>query len=343
MPATDSPTSFIHALPKTELHLHLVGSASPETVLELARRHPDRGVPSTKAELRSFYEFTDFAHFIDVYAKIDGLVRSGEDVRALLLGLAREEAAGGVCYAEVTVTVGMHMQKGISASELVETLESARAQARTAYGIVLNWIFDVPAGFGERVMQNTVDFAVECRPVGTVALGLAGLEVGFPRARYAAAFSAARQAGLHAVVHAGETTGPEEVRAALDVLGAERIGHGIGSAADPTLLSRLARQGIVLEICPTSNLRTGAVTSATEHPLPALLAAGVPVTLSTDDPGMFDCGPEGEYALAAEWAGLDRPALAELARTGFRAAFCDEALREVALARIDALVRSSGR
>jgi aminodeoxyfutalosine deaminase len=343
VPATESLSSFIHALPKTELHLHLVGSASPETVLELARRHPDRGVPTELDELRAFYEFTGFGHFIDVYAKVDGLVRTGEDVRALLLGLAREEAAAGVDYAEVTVTVGMHMQKGIGAAELVDTLESARAHARAAHGIVLNWIFDIPAGFGERVMQDTVDFAVQARPEGTVALGLAGLEVGYPRAGYAEAFSAARQAGLHAVVHAGETTGPEEVRAALDVLGAERIGHGIGSAADPALLSRLARQRTVLEICPTSNLRTGAVPSATQHPLPALLAAGVPVTLSTDDPGMFDCGLDGEYARTAQWAGLHEAALAGLARTGFRAAFCDEALRQGALARIDALVGSCTR
>jgi aminodeoxyfutalosine deaminase len=231
----------------------------------------------------------------------------------------------------------MHMQKGISAAALVEALESARARARAEHGIVLNWIFDIPAGFGEQVMRDTVDFAVESRPAGTVALGLAGLEVGYPRADYGDAFRAAREAGLHAVVHAGETTGPDEVRAALDVLGAERVGHGIGSAADPALLSRLASEGTVLEVCPTSNLRTGAAAAA-EHPLPALLAAGVPVTLSTDDPGMFDCGLDGEYALAAQWAGMDEAALAELARTGFRAAFCGEPLREKALAEIDELV-----
>ncbi len=328
---------FIRALPKTELHLHLVGSASPATVLELARHHPDRGVPSDPTALRRFYEFTDFGHFIEVYAKVDGLVRTGDDVRALLLGLAREEAAAGVGYAEVTVTVGMHLQKGISASELVDALESARAQARAEHGIVLNWIFDIPAGFGEQVMRDTVDFAVESRPEGTVALGLAGLEVGFPRADYAEAFRVARQAGLHAVVHAGETTGPEEVRAALDMLGAERIGHGIGSVTDRALLARLAGEGTVLEVCPTSNLRTGA-SSATDHPLPRLVAAGVPVTLSTDDPGMFDCALAGEYALAAQWAGLDETGLAELARTGFRAAFCDPALRSNALAEIDALL-----
>jgi aminodeoxyfutalosine deaminase len=339
MPGTDRLSSFVRALPKTELHLHLVGSASTETVLELARRHPERGVPVEPAALRAFYEFTSFSHFIDIYAKVEQLVRSGADVRALLLGLARDAAAVGVCYAEVTVTVGMHMQKGMSGAELVATLESARAQALAEHGILLNWIFDIPAGFGEQVIRDTVEFAVGHRPEGTVALGLAGLEVGYPRADYAAAFSAARQAGLHAVVHAGETTGADEVRSALDVLGAERIGHVIGSVTDPALLARLAGQGTALEICPTSNLRTGAA-AGRAHPLPALLAAGVPVTLSTDDPGMFGCDLAGEYALAACWAGLEEAELAEIARTGFRAAFCEAGLRDRALARIDALLQA---
>jgi aminodeoxyfutalosine deaminase len=159
------------------------------------------------------------------------------------------------------------------------------------------------------------------------------------RADYAPAFRAARDAGLHSVPHAGETVGPGEVWAALGELGAERIGHGIGAAADPALLAHLARRGITLEVCPTSNVCTGAVSSLAEHPLPALLAAGVPVTLATDDPGMFHTSLNNEYLLCHSQFGLGPDELADIARA--RAAFCADATRSALLAEIDALTDTS--
>jgi aminodeoxyfutalosine deaminase len=337
---TNTVSPFIAALPKVELHLHLVGSAAPETVLELARRHPDAGVPTELDELIQFYEFVDFPHFIKNYERVDSMVRVPEDIGSLVLGLARDAAASNVRYAEVTVTAAMHLAKGIAPEELADALTASRAAAAERYGVALNWIFDIPAGFGQQVVDDTVRFAVEHRPPGTVALGLAGLEKGFPRADYRGEFDVAREAGLHAVVHAGETTGPDEVWSAIRELGAERIGHGIGSVTDPALLDYLRDKGIPLEVCPTSNVCTRAVTRIEDHPLPVLVRHGIPVTLSTDDPGMFHTDLNREYAVAAE-LGLTDADLAELARNGVRAAYCDDDLRARLLAEIDLAIRKS--
>jgi aminodeoxyfutalosine deaminase len=328
--------AFIAALPKVELHLHLVGSASPTTILELARRHPDGGVPTDPDELAKFYAFKDFAHFIEVYAKVALLVRAPDDITALILGLAGDAAASNVRYAEVTVTALAHLVVGMPAELLCEILAAARALAKQRFGITLNWIFDIPgptAGWAD----VTTDFVLRHRPLGTVALGLAGPEGDAPRAGFRAHFARARDAGLHRVVHAGETTGPDQIWEAINDLGAERIGHGVSAVTDPKLLDYLRDNDIPLEVCPTSNLCTKAVARIEDHPLPTLLRHGVPVTLSTDDPGMFGTTLNREYQLAADTFGLTTEDLTELARTGIRAAYCDETLRTDLLTELDDL------
>ncbi len=329
-------SAFVAALPKVELHLHLVGSASPTTVLELARRHPDVGVPTDPDELTAFYAFRDFPHFIEVYAKVALLVRTPDDVVALIVGLARDAAASNVRYAEVTATPLTHIYAGMTREETADALTTGRELAAREYGVTLNWIFDIP-GPKPGLAEQTTEFALRYRPEGTVALGLAGPEINSPRASYRPYFEQARAAGLHCVAHAGETVGADEVWSAIRDLGAERIGHGIGAAIDPALLDHLRDNDIPLEICPTSNLCTRAVTDIKAHPLPVLLRHGVPVTLSTDDPGMFGTSLNREYELVADTFGLATTELADLARTGIHAAYCDEALRSELLAELDAL------
>lgn len=199
----------------------------------------------------------------------------------------------------------------------------------------MGWVFDADGALGPSGAAETVAFAVGHRPEGTVGIGLGGPEIGVRRADYAPAFRVAREAGLHSVPHAGETVGPAEVWGAVRELGAERIGHGIAAASDPALLAHLAERGIALEVCLTSNVCTGAVPSLRAHPAPALLAAGVPVTLATDDPGMFHTDLNAEYLLCHTEFGLGAAELAELARAGVRAAFCPEATRSAVLAEID--------
>lgn len=334
MPEIDV-AEFVAALPKVELHLHLVGSAAPETVLTLARRHPDGGVPTEPEALGRFYAFNGFPHFLDVYAQVNLLVRAAADVVVLLDGLAAQLAEGRVRYAEVQVTPVRNRMAGIGLDDLAQALVDGRGLARQRHGVELGWIFDADAALGLRGAMETVAFAIGHRPEGTVGVGLGGPEHGARRADFGPAFRAAREAGLHSVPHAGETVGPGEVWTALRELGAERIGHGIGAAADPALLAYLAGHGIALEVCPTSNVCTGAVRDLREHPLPALLAAGVPVTLATDDPGMFHTDLNSEYLLCHHQFGLGPAALAELARAGARAAFCAEETRRAVLAEID--------
>jgi aminodeoxyfutalosine deaminase len=335
--------AFVAALPKVELHLHLVGSASLDTVLALARRHPGGGVPTDRDELRRFYGFTDFPHFLTVYHRVNRLVTTGADVVTLLDGLAAELALRSVRYAEVQVTPVRNHMAGIGYADLAAALADGRALARERHGVELGWVFDADAALGPAGAEETVDFAVRHRPEGTVGIGLGGPEAGVRRADFAPAFRRAVAAGLHSLPHAGETVGPDEVWAAVTELGAERVGHGIGAAGDPRLLEHLAEHGIALEVCPVSNLRTGAVRDVAEHPLPALVAAGVPVTLATDDPGMFHTDLDAEYLLCHEAFGMGVAELAAIARTGARAAYCPTQLRDSLLAEIDRVEAAHAR
>jgi aminodeoxyfutalosine deaminase len=326
---------FIQQLPKVELHVHLVGSASVDTVLELARRHPDQNVPTEREPLRAFYEFTDFAHFIDVYVKVTRLVVTGADITALVVGLARDLAANRVRYAEVTVTPVSHVMVGIEPDELAESLNIGRRLAREQHGVELAWVFDIAGSLGYEAGVQTAEWVLRYRPDGTVGFGLGGHEAGVPRERYRVPFDMARDGGLHLVPHAGETTGPETIWSALVHLHAERIGHGTSAVRDPNLLAHLAGEGIPVEVCPSSNIRTRAVATFARHPLPRLIDAGVPVTLATDDPGMFHTDLNQEYLLVHEHFGLSRGDLADLARAGVRAAFCDADRASALLTEID--------
>lgn len=339
---TPNVTAFIAALPKVELHLHLVGSASLDTVLTLARRHPDGGVPTERDALRRFYAFTDFPHFLEVYRQVNLLVTTGADVVTLVDGLAAELAARTVRYAEVQVTPVRNRMAGISFDDLAQALTDGRRCARDRHGVELGWVFDADAALGPAGAEQTVDFAIGHRPDSTVGIGLGGPELGINRADFAAAFRRARDAGLHSVPHAGETVGPAEVWAAVTELGAERVGHGIGAASDSRLLEHLAVRGIALEVCPTSNLCTAAISSLAAHPLPTLLEAGIPVTLATDDPGMFHTDLNAEYELCHDAFGLGIPELAEIARTGARVAFCSDDLRARILTEIDDTIATTG-
>lgn len=327
--------AYIAGLPKAELHVHLQGAASVATVLELARRHPDAGVPTTEAELRAFYTFTDFAHFIEVYIAVNELVRTADDVQALVVGLGRDLAAMQVRYAEVTVTPDSHLLVGIDPEALKTALTAGRATVLDRFGVQLAWIFDIPGELGLASGLRTIEWAEQHLPEGSVGFGLGGPEIGVPRSDFADVFRRARALGLRSVPHAGETTGPETIRDSIDSLGAVRIGHGIAAVDDPSLLAELIERDIVLEVCPTSNVCTKAVASLQEHPFPRLRAAGVRLTLNTDDPGMFDTDLNREYLIAHEVFGLDALELTELARESVRACFADERTRECLLTEID--------
>lgn len=313
--------SFLAALPKAELHVHHVGSASTTTVAELAARHGDSPVPSDPDRVAEYFAFTDFAHFIEVYLSVVDLLRTPEDIWTLTHEVGRDLAVQNVRYAELTLTPYTSIVRGIAAEAYCEAVEDARRRVETDFGVVLRWCFDIPGESGLPAADVTLDTALRLRPDGLVSFGLGGPEIGVPRPQFADHFAQARAAGLHSVPHAGESTGPGTVWDAVRHLGAERIGHGIAAAQDPDLMAHLAAEGIVLEVCPTSNVRTRSVPSLAEHPLPVLVAAGVPVTISSDDPPMFATTLNEEYAVAADLLGLDASGVVDLALASVEASF----------------------
>jgi aminodeoxyfutalosine deaminase len=336
---------FVAGLPKAELHVHHVGSASPRMVSELAARHPrkdGRGVPSDLEELRQFFEFRDFAHFIEVYLAVVDLVRTPEDIRFLTYEVGRELAeAQSVRYAELTCTpytsvLPLDPDRGMPIEAYTEAIEDARVAAERDFGLVLRWIYDIPGESGLPSADATLRFALDHAPDGLIGFGLGGPEVGVDRPQFKPHFDAARAAGLHSVPHAGETTGPETVWSALRDLGAERIGHGTSAAEDPALLAHLAAEGIPLEVCPSSNVATRAVPSLAEHPLPTFVEAGVVVTINSDDPPMFGTTLNKEYDVAADLLGLDEAGVAELARAAVRASWAPDDVQRRVLDEIDA-------
>lgn len=330
-------TGFIAGLPKAELHVHHVGSASPRIVAELAARHEGSSpVPADPDLLADYFEFRDFAHFIEVYLSVVDLVRDAEDVRLLTYEIGRELGRQRVRYAEVTVTPYSSVRRGIPAAAFCEAIEDARTGAARDFGVDLRWCFDIPGEAGLASAEQTLRIALDERPDGLISFGLGGPEIGVPRPQFKPYFDQARAAGLHSVPHAGETTGPETIWDAVRELGAERIGHGIAAAQDERLMAYLAEHRIPLEVCPTSNLRTRAVGSYDQHPIAKLVAAGVPVSVNSDDPPMFGTTLEQEYAIAARLLGLDRAGVTELARAAVRHSFLDPAGKSALIAEIDA-------
>jgi aminodeoxyfutalosine deaminase len=327
---------FLAGLPKAELHVHHVGSASPRIVAELAARHPGSPVPADPEALARYFTFTDFAKFIDIYLTVVDLIRTPEDVRLLTYEVARDMAAQNIRYAELTVTPYTSVIRGVAAEAFCEAIEDARTAAEKELGVTLRWSFDIPGESGLPAAIETARIATEIRPDGLVSFGLGGPEIGVPRPQFAPYFDAARAVGLHSVPHAGETTGPDTIWDAIRALKAERIGHGTSALQDPALVDYLGEHGIVLEVCPTSNLATQAVASYDEHPLPAMVAAGLSVTINSDDPPMFGTDLTNEYAVAARLLDLDEAGAAELAKAAVQASFAEDVTKDALIAEIDA-------
>ncbi|MFI1338375.1 adenosine deaminase [Streptomyces sp. NPDC020845] len=336
-------TTFIAGLPKAELHVHHVGSASPRIVAELAARHPDSKVPADPEALADYFVFRDFAHFIDVYLSVVDLIRDADDVRLLTYEIARDMARQNIRYAELTVTPYSSTRRGIPDVAFVEAIEDARKAAEAELGTVLRWCFDIPGEAGLESAEETARIACDLGPAGLVSFGLGGPEIGVPRPQFKPYFDRAIATGLHSVPHAGETTGPETIWDALTELRAERIGHGTSATRDPKLLAHLAEHRIPLEVCPTSNIATRAVATLDEHPLRKMVEAGVLVTVNSDDPPMFGTDLNTEYAVAARLLDLDAAGVAALAKNAVEASFLDPAGKARLSAEIDTYTAAAGR
>ncbi|TDO56089.1 aminodeoxyfutalosine deaminase [Kribbella sp. VKM Ac-2571] len=326
---------FLAGLPKAELHVHHVGSASPRIVAELAGRHPESPVPADPALLAEYFKFSNFAHFIDIYLSVVELIKTPEDVRLLTYEIAREMAGQNLRYAELTVTPYTSVIRGIAAEAFCEAIEDARVAAEKEFGLVLRWIFDISGEAGIPAADETLRIATKIRPEGLVGFGLGGPEIGVPRPQFQPHFEAAVAAGLRSVPHAGETTGPETIWDAVRLLKAERIGHGTSTMQDPALVDYLGEHRIPLEVSPTSNIATRAVASYDVHPLRAMVDAGLVVTINSDDPPMFGTDLTNEYAVAARLLDLDEAGVGELAKTAVQVSFAEDSVKSALVAEID--------
>ncbi len=313
--------AFIAAMPKVELHVHLEGSIRPQTLLELARRNAVPLPAQDEAGLREFYRFRDFDHFVTVYLTIISCLRTRDDYRLIAYQFGADMARQNVRYAEVTFTPETNVRSnGLPFDEVLAALNEGRAQAAAKFGVRFQWVLDISRNLRETAMP-VARWAASAGDRSVVALGLGGPEVGYPPELYAEAFDYARAAGLHRVPHAGELAGPASVWGALHALHAERIGHGVRSAEDPTLVAYLREHQIPLELCPTSNLCLGVVPSYQAHPIRRLWDAGVYVTVNSDDPPLFDTDLVREYTVLADSLGFTADELEKLSLNALRASF----------------------
>jgi aminodeoxyfutalosine deaminase len=314
----------IAALPKAELHLHLEGSIQPSTVCVLTKRH---GLSLTLPEVHRRYAYGNFAEFLEAFKWVTSFLRDPQDYALIATDLGEKLLAQRVIYAEVTLSVGvMILRKQRPEANFEAILRATETFAKR--GLQMNWVFDAVRQFGADAASHVLGAAKQCGSKAIVAFGIGGDEVSVPTQAFRFVYEKAADLGLHRLIHAGEIGGPEKIREALELLGAERIGHGIAAMHDPGLMDLLAERRVALEICPQSNLRTGALAlqlgqptaRIEDHPLPTLFRHGVPVVLSTDDPAMFHVTLAEEYENARRMD-LNENEILRLAQMSFDHAF----------------------
>ncbi|HYL62128.1 MAG TPA: adenosine deaminase [Candidatus Methylomirabilis sp.] len=323
----------IAALPKAELHLHLEGSIQPATVCALMARHR---VDFTEDEARRRYTYRDFNGFIDAFKWVSSFLREPCDFALVATDLCQHLLTQRVVYAEITLSVGVMLLRKQQPEANFEAILRA-VEPFEKRGLHLNWVFDAARQFGADAAGEVVAVAKRCASESVVAFGIGGDELSVPTLEFRSVYQQAANNGLHLVMHAGELGGPEKIREAVELLDVERVGHGIAAAQDPSLMDLLVDRRIALEVCPQSNICTGALAkqlrraeaAIADHPLPTILRHGVPVVLSTDDPAMFHTTLLAEYENAARM-GLTETELAQLAAAAFEHAFLSEG-QELAL------------
>jgi aminodeoxyfutalosine deaminase len=308
------------------LHLHLEGSIEPATVCALTRRH---GVVFTETEVREKYAYKDFTGFLEAFKWVTSFLRDPQDYALILNDLGEHLLTQRVVYSEITLSVGvMILRKQIPESNFDAMLEVADSFEKR--GLQLKFIFDAVRQFGANAAMEVVNAAgrAQDKAQSIVAFGIGGDELSVDTKEFRPVYERAARIGLHRLMHAGEVGGPDKIREAVELLGVERIGHGIAAVHDPALMDFLVERRIPLEICPGGNICTGALAKQLkqkyprieDHPLPKLLRHGIPVVLSTDDPAMFQTTLQGEYENARRMR-LTEPEINSLRQASFDHAF----------------------
>ncbi|HXE91877.1 MAG TPA: adenosine deaminase [Terriglobales bacterium] len=334
MPTTASqPSEHILALPKAELHLHLEGAVEPETLIELSRRHD--ALPLDSAAVHRLYDYPDFYGFLMAFKAVTDLLREPADFELITYRLMERLRAENVVHAEVYVSAGVYLRRGTDFDAIFDGLERGRERGTREFGVSLYWILDFVRQWGPEAAMKVAEKALELQGRNVIGIGMGGDERQAAPEIFREVYQYAGAHGLRRTAHAGEAAGPESVLGALDCLGAERIGHGLNAWHDPELVARLARDQAPVEVCLTSNLRTGCVKSLEMHPVRQYVARGLLVTLNSDDPAMFRTSLAREYQLAQEAFGFTDDELRQLAANSFRASFLPEETKQAWLSKLD--------
>ena len=314
-------------VPKVELHLHLEGGAPPAFIRGLAReKHIDIAGIFTED---GSYRFTDFWNFLKVYEAACTTLQGPEDFRRLTLAVLEESAASGVVYSEAFLSPDICGGRDLGAwREYLHAIQEAATEAERSMGITLRGIVTPIRHFGPEKARETAICAAETAGAFITGFGIGGDEKAGALKDFAWAFDCAREAGLRLTAHAGEWKGPEEVRAAVRDLGVERVGHGVRAIEDLALVDELAEKGVVLEVCPGSNIALGIYNGWRQHPIGKLYDRGVKVTISTDDPPFFHTTMAREYDRLADAFDWYNGVFEGIARASLDAAFCDADTRE---------------
>jgi adenosine deaminase/aminodeoxyfutalosine deaminase len=328
----ESTGEFVRRLPKAELHLHLEGTVTPETLVELSERHPAGRL--TLEQASALYRYVDFTGFLMAFKAITERLLTADDYELITWRMTQALAAQGVVHAEVYVSVGVvYYWRRIEFEPLFAGMERARLCAERELGITIFWIFDAVRHFGLEEAARVFHKAAEMRREygSIIGIGIGGDERRTGAEPFRELYAEARNAGLRLTAHAGETVGPEGIWGALNI-GAERIGHGLSAQYDAELTEVLAERQVPIEICITSNVRTGSCASLPEHPVRRYFDSGLMITLNSDDPTLFGSDLSGEYQLAESEFQFTPEQLRELASNSIEASFLPPA-RKVALLR----------
>ena len=320
-PRTAVSESFVRSLPKAELHLHLEGSVEPERLLALARKYGTEYASISVSELtQKLYRYGSLHEFLGAFKVVCQHVRGKEDYGDILDDLAESLLRQGVFYAEIIYSPSIPWIWGRDGREILQHLLRTGARFEEK-GLVIRWVLDCVRQFGVEAAWRTARLAAEHRSGGVVALGMGGDELSLPLTEYREVFLWAKAHEIYVHVHAGEIGEPDQVWSALKDLGANRIGHGVQAARDPRLLEYLREHAVGLDVCLTSNLRTRAWAPLSQHPFPLLYRRGVPVTLNTDDPGLFQTSLVQEYLKASRIFGLTTQDLQRIVLQAVRCSF----------------------
>ncbi len=326
---SSSLEEFIRKMPKAELHVHLEGSIYPETLLTLADRNNVVIPANSIKEVRQWYQFSDFAHFIDIYTAICDCLRTPDDFELITTEFLKKQAEENILYSEVIFTPYTHHQR-VSMDEQLAAINRARRRAETSLGIHMGLVPDISRRMRPTVESNQiVEWAIRNMDKGIIGLGLGGPEVNNPPELFQKSFEAAHAARLPSLPHAGETAGPASIWGAIKSLRAVRIGHGIRCLEDPALVAYLRERRIPLDVSPGSNVALGVIPTLSEHPLPDLVDAGLLVTINSDDPPMFNTTLTDEYLNIARTFNYDRSDIQQFVLNGVEASLLPASSKQI--------------